>query len=201
MLNGTASFKEIMVGLLRQIAVQLIKVYALQLIMGIIGRGQTGGANSGAFGGKLTGVFDKIGQVFEVPVIPKNAPQLSGGFGPKSPAVLEALGMGTIEKLGGRAGGGSVSANTPYMVGEVGREMFVPRTAGNIMRNDAMPSGGGGGVTVINNVTVNTQGGGKDDKQGLLEAGKQISDMIETKVRQVLKTESRQGGMLQRGFA
>jgi phage-related minor tail protein len=87
------------------------------------------------------------------------------------------------------------------MVGESGREMFVPRTAGNIMRNDAMPSGGGGGVTVINNVTVNTQGGGKDDKQGLLEAGKQISDMIETKVRQVLKTESRHGGMLQRGFA
>jgi phage-related minor tail protein len=183
MLNGTASFKEIMVGLLRQVAVQLIKVYTLQLLMGIVGGGQTGGANSGAFGGKLTGVFDKIGQVFEVPVIPKNAPQLSGGFG-------------------GRAGGGAVSANKPYMVGESGREMFVPRSAGNIIPSHAMPSGGGGGgITVINNVTVNTQGGGKGDNQGLAEAGKAISEMIEMKVRQVLKTESRQGGMLQRGFA
>jgi tape measure domain-containing protein len=183
MLNGTASFKEIMVGLLRQVAVQLIKVYTLQLLMGIVGGGQTGGANSGAFGGKLTGVFDKIGKVFEVPVIPKNAPQLSGGFG-------------------GRAGGGAVSANTPYMVGESGREMFVPRSAGNIIPNHAMPSGGGGGgITVINNVTVNTQGGGKGDNQGLAEAGKAIGEMIEMKVRQVLKTESRQGGMLQRGFA
>jgi phage-related minor tail protein len=183
MVNGTASFKDIMVGLLRQVAVQLIKVYTLQLLMGIVGGGQTGGANSGAFGGKLTGVFDKIGKVFEVPVIPKNAPQLSGGFG-------------------GRAGGGAVSANKPYMVGESGREMFVPRSAGNIIPNHAMPSGGGGGgITVINNVTVNTQGGGKGDNQGLAEAGKAISEMIEMKVRQVLKTESRQGGMLQRGFA
>jgi phage-related minor tail protein len=87
------------------------------------------------------------------------------------------------------------------MVGESGREMFVPRSAGNIIPNHAMPSGGGGGVTVINNVTVNTQGGGKGDNQGLAEAGKAISEMIEMKVRQVLKTESRQGGMLQRGFA
>ena len=170
MLNGTASFKEIMVGLLRQIAVQLIKVYALQLITGFIGGHMTGGKSAGA----NAGIFDKIGGAFGVKAIPAT---------------------------GGRAGGGSVSANTPYMVGEVGREMFVPRTAGNIIPSHAMPSGGGGGVTVINNVTVNTQGGGKDDKQGLLEAGKQISDMIETKVRQVLKTESRHGGMLQRGFA
>ena len=174
MVNGTASFKDIMVGLLRQIAVQLIKVYTLQLITGIV-TSVAGGASK-AGGGAFTGQGSVL---------------FSGSNNPM---------VGTLG-YSGRAGGGSVSANTPYMVGEVGREMFVPRTAGNIMRNDAMPSGGGGGVTVINNVTVNTQGGGNDDKQGLLEAGKQISDMIETKVRQVLKTESRQGGMLQRGFA
>jgi phage-related minor tail protein len=170
MVNGTSSFKDIMVGLLRQIAVQLIKVYALQLITGFIGGNMTGGASAGA----NAGIFDKIGGAFGVKAIPAT---------------------------GGRAGGGSVSANTPYMVGESGREMFVPRSAGNIIPSHAMPSGGGGGVTVINNVTVNTQGGGKGDNQGLAEAGKAISEMIEMKVRQVLKTESRQGGMLQRGFA
>jgi tape measure domain-containing protein len=170
MLNGTSSFKDIMVGLLRQIAVQLIKVYALQLITGFIGGNMTGGASAGA----NAGIFDKIGGAFGVKVIPAT---------------------------GGRAGGGSVSPNRPYMVGESGREMFVPRSAGNIIPSHAMPSGGGGGVTVINNVTVNTQGGGKGDNQGLAEAGKAISEMIEMKVRQVLKTESRQGGMLQRGFA
>jgi tape measure domain-containing protein len=170
MVNGTASFKDIMVGLLRQIAVQLIKVYALQLLTGFIGGHMTGGASAGA----NAGIFDKIGGAFNIKAIPAT----------------------------GKAGGGAVNANQPYMVGEAGREMFVPRSAGNIIPNHAMPSGGGGGgITVINNVTVNTQGGGKGDNQGLAEAGKAISEMIEMKVRQVLKTESRQGGMLQRGFA
>jgi tape measure domain-containing protein len=168
MLNGTSSFKEIMVGLLRQIAVQLIKVYALQLLTGIVT--------------SVTGGFLKGGAV--------SAGHVGAGG---------AVGAGAV---GHRAGGGAVNANQPYMVGEAGREMFVPRSAGNIIPSHAMPSGGsGGGITVINNVTVNTQGGGKGDNQGLAEAGKAISEMIEMKVRQVLKTESRQGGMLQRGFA
>jgi tape measure domain-containing protein len=193
MLNGTASFKEIMVGLLRQIAVQLIKVYALQLITGFIGGHMTGGKSAGA----NAGIFDKIGGAFGIdPVSSRGENPLKTDF-----QKLQDVAGIRNDRMSGRAGGGFVSANTPYMVGEVGREMFVPRSAGNIIPSHVMPSGGGGGVTVINNVTVNTQGGGKDDKQGLLEAGKQISDMIETKVRQVLKTESRHGGMLQRGFA
>jgi tape measure domain-containing protein len=182
MVNGTASFKDIMVGLLRQIAVQLIKVYTLQLITGIVTSVAGGAGSAGSGAGSAGSGAGSAGT--------------NGGlFGGSNNPMVGTLGYS------GRAGGGSVSANTPYMVGEAGREMFVPRTAGNIIPSHAMPSGGGGGVTVINNVTVNTQGGGKDDKQGLLEAGKQISDMIETKVRQVLKTESRHGGMLQRGFA
>ena len=175
MVNGTTTFKEVMVGLLRQIAVQLIKVYTLQLLMGVIGRGQTGGADAGAFGGGLTGIFDKLGTTFKVPVI-------------------------TANPTTGRATGGAVSANVPYVVGEAGREMFVPRSAGNIIPNYAMSKGGGGGaITVVNNMTINTQEG--DDKNSIMEAGKALSAMMETKVRQILQVESRQGGMLHRSFA
>lgn len=45
--------------------------------------------------------------------------------------------------LPGRANGGPVTAGMPYMVGERGPEMFVPRTSGNIV-----PNGGMGGVTI-----------------------------------------------------
>jgi len=49
---------------------------------------------------------------------------------------------------GFRANGGSVSAGTPYVVGEKGAELFVPSSNGTIVPNGAM-----GGSTI--NITVN----------------------------------------------
>jgi hypothetical protein len=51
---------------------------------------------------------------------------------------------------GFRANGGSVSAGTPYVVGERGAELFVPKSNGMIVPNSAM---GGSGATI--NLTVN----------------------------------------------
>ncbi len=54
--------------------------------------------------------------------------------------------FGSIFKgLAGRAGGGPVSAGTPYMVGERGPEIFYPAVSGTIAPN------GGGGASVTNN--------------------------------------------------
>jgi hypothetical protein len=50
---------------------------------------------------------------------------------------------------GFRANGGSVNAGTPYVVGERGAELFVPKSSGTIVPNGAM-----GGNTIIN-LTVN----------------------------------------------
>lgn len=46
---------------------------------------------------------------------------------------------------GARASGGPVSANTPYIVGEQGPELFVPGSSGSVVPNHAL----GGGQTVI----------------------------------------------------
>jgi len=54
---------------------------------------------------------------------------------------------------GGKAIGGPVRANTPYMVGERGAEMFVPNSSGSIVPNNKM----GGGVVV--NQTINLSAG------------------------------------------
>jgi hypothetical protein len=58
-------------------------------------------------------------------------------------AIGGALGFG-----GGRANGGPVSANTAYVVGERGPELFVPGSSGSII-----PNGMGRGTTI--NLTVN----------------------------------------------
>lgn len=51
-----------------------------------------------------------------------------------------------------RASGGAVSAGTSYMVGEKGPEMFVPRTSGTIVPNNALSSVGGS--QIINNYNI-----------------------------------------------
>ena len=53
----------------------------------------------------------------------------------------------------GRASGGPVSANTPYVVGEKGPELFMPSGSGTIVPNNKM--GNMGGVTNVTNNYIN----------------------------------------------
>lgn len=48
--------------------------------------------------------------------------------------------------------GGPVKAGSPYMVGERGRELFVPNQSGSIVPNNKL----GGGVTINQNINVST---------------------------------------------
>lgn len=62
-----------------------------------------------------------------------------------------SLVTGAFSILGipGKAAGGPVKGGMPYVVGEEGPELFVPRKSGTIIPNDAM---GGGGTSVTVNV-------------------------------------------------
>ena len=51
----------------------------------------------------------------------------------------------------GKATGGPVSANTPYLIGEKGPELFVPNTTGTIVPNHAL---GGSGTSVTYNINA-----------------------------------------------
>jgi predicted nucleic acid-binding Zn-ribbon protein len=58
-----------------------------------------------------------------------------------------------------KAMGGPVKANTPYIVGERGPELFVPSTAGSIVPNHAITSTGANpsGTTTVRNYAVTVQ--------------------------------------------
>jgi hypothetical protein len=47
--------------------------------------------------------------------------------------------------IGGKQGGGSVRGGAPYMVGEMGPELFVPGSSGSIVSNRRLRGGGGRG--------------------------------------------------------
>jgi lambda family phage tail tape measure protein len=68
-------------------------------------------------------------------------------------SVLGTFGFG----LPGRAAGGPVLPNTPYIVGERGPEVFLPKSAGNIVPNNKLGSSGnglGGGTSVVYNINA-----------------------------------------------
>jgi tape measure domain-containing protein len=65
--------------------------------------------------------------------------------------LLQSLGAAASKIFGGgRAIGGPVQAGTPYMVGESGREMFVPQQSGVIVPNHRLSGRSAGQQTVIN---------------------------------------------------
>ena len=61
-------------------------------------------------------------------------------------------GVGSIFSFGGRAMGGNVNPNMPYMVGERGAEIFVPKSAGTIVPNNQL----GGGIVIEQNLNFAT---------------------------------------------
>jgi len=67
---------------------------------------------------------------------------------------LLSMALGSIfpgMSLPGKAAGGPVSAGSPYIVGEKGMELFIPRSAGTVVPNDQLSMmGNNGGNTSVN---------------------------------------------------
>jgi hypothetical protein len=126
MVQGTHSVSAAFADMAQSMVASIASVITKMLIMAIVERAI--GFVVGALGG--------------------GASFMSGG----TATVLsqDAFGM-TL--AGARAGGGPVSANMPYLIGERGPELFMPSSSGNIVPNGKF----GGGVTVVNNI-VNESG-------------------------------------------
>ena len=90
---------------------------------------------------------DIIKELYRVLVVQ----QLVGSFESGGGGIL-----GALAPMFGRASGGPVQAGQPYMTGESGRELFVPKTDGRILspaQTMSIGQGGGETITVIQNNT------------------------------------------------
>lgn len=59
------------------------------------------------------------------------------------------------DSISGRAAGGPVSAGTPYIVGEVGPELFVPSVSGSIVPNNKLSGSSGSNNASGSNAPIN----------------------------------------------
>lgn len=71
---------------------------------------------------------------------------------------------GLLKGITGKAAGGPVMGGTPYLVGERGPELFVPRSSGTIMPN------GAGGVVLNQSIHLDARGGDADRIAAMLPA-------------------------------
>jgi hypothetical protein len=90
-------------------------------------------------------------------------------FGSNSPSFGGSAFGGSAGTFGfaGRANGGPVASNTPYMVGEQGPELFVPNAGGSIVNNNDLrsamgASNGSAGGPVLNMSFETTSIGGTE---------------------------------------
>lgn len=87
--------------------------------------------------------------------------------------------------FGGKAMGGNVAPNQPYLVGERGPELFIPQNRGLISPNSA---GSGGNITIVMN--NNFEGVNSVNRQELARAGQ----IIEQRVLSSVTRNARSGG-------
>ena len=164
--NFGASLRNIASGVLKDIAMQLLRIYvinkAINAISSFLGPKTSAGAGFGGFNpasfsmGSLSGGLTGVGN-------------FSSAFVPK-------------------ALGGSVSAGSSYMVGERGPELFTPKHGGSIVPNNAL----GGGST---NVVVNVDASGSN-VQGDQAQAKQLGVVVSAAVQAELVKQQRPGGLL-----
>lgn len=128
--------------------------------------------------GIIQTVIDELWRLFVVQQIVGMVSSAIGGmFGGGGLSKKDPLAKAFDAALPGRAIGGSVTSNTPYLVGEKGPEIFVPGGNGTIIPNKNM--GGASGAPTIN-VTVDARGSADPAavraqvQQGILEAAPAI---------------------------
>lgn len=120
---------------------------------------------------------------------PAGGGNVAGLFGAGAP---DAVAGGGIFSGAGpfqfRADGGPVSAGRPYIVGERGPELFMPRSSGSVYPNDAM---GTSGANIVVNVDASGSSVGGDAGQA-----NQLGKVIGLAVQQELIKQKRPGGLL-----
>jgi len=150
------SFRDSMRSILISVSEQIIATISQILIIDPLIRGLTNSLKEyksaiSTSGGSLLDTIVKVGI---------NA--FAGATTSSVSSVVDGHNITTVDRLAGqisdlppnlRANGGFVSPSMPYMVGEKGAELFMPKSAGTIIPNDKM---GGGGITINQNLNFST---------------------------------------------
>lgn len=130
-----------------------------------------------------------IKQLYEVLVVQR----MVGSF---KPGVGGSGIMGLIGNIFGKASGGTVMSNQPYLVGEKGPEIIVPQNRGHVMNADLTSQAMGGGSVVVHQSFHFQANGDESVKKLIAQAAPQIANMA----KQSVVDSRRRGGAMKNAF-
>jgi undecaprenyl pyrophosphate synthase len=113
-------------------------------------------------------------------------------------AITGALGFPSSAPIPGAASGRSMQAGQPHVVGEHGRELFVPQTAGRVLSVAQAQNAVGGGGSVVVNQTINVSTG---VQQTVRNEIKQLMPQIAESAKSAVVDAKRRGGSYGRAFS
>jgi hypothetical protein len=113
-------------------------------------------------------------------------------------AITGAIGFPSSAPVVGAASGRSVQAGGAYEVGEHGRELFVPQTAGRVLSVAQAQNAVGGGGSVVVNQTINVSTG---VQQTVRTEIKQLMPQIAESAKAAVVDAKRRGGSYGRAFS
>jgi hypothetical protein len=123
-----------------------------------------------------------------IPVVgPAAAPEAMASALAVANPIANAIGALSLAAAGSRATGGQVRGGESYLVGERGPELLTMGGSGRISSNDQLKQalGGGGGITIINNVDARGADASVDQKIRL--AMKQTSESTTRNIQNLMK--------------
>ena len=169
---GTKTLAQAAIGVLNDLKRKLVEVAMQRAVSGI----------GNFFGNALSGIFGGGGGG----LVGNKASSFFGGANPFSGK------KSNVSPFLGFANGGRPPVGRASIVGERGPELFVPRSAGTIIPNNAMA---GGGVTNVVTVNVDAKGSSVAGNGSGADA---LGQLIGGIVQQTLVKEQRAGGLLNR---
>jgi len=98
---------------------------------------------------------------------------------------------GISDLFPGKAAGGPVQSNQPYVVGEKGPELMVPGASGSIVPNNKLGGTGGGGTTIVQNFNIST-GVAPTVRSEIMN----LMPVIKAEVKQSIMADQTRGGPL-----
>jgi hypothetical protein len=157
--SAADAFRSFADGVVREITRMAAESVAMQFFQGLTGGNGAGGmipgktTQSGGGGGGFIGSLISAGiGLFSGGAASADPALNAWAKGCASSGASPAIRIGDLGDFPGLANGGPVSANSPYYVGEFGKEVFVPNVSGRIMPRTEFAQGQANVINITQNI-------------------------------------------------